>query len=188
MAPTKIMIIRHGEKPEPDASDKGVAPSGGGSDPANLTAKGWKRAEKLVSFFVDADAPGIATPTVIFACKPTPDSRRPQETILPLVKALWDDASRPRHFNTDIDRDDFTDLATEVKASKGVCLICWEHHRIPDIAARFPHIPASSGKWPGCRFDVVWVFDAHGGRWAFSQTPENLLHDDEDKPIKNVDD
>jgi hypothetical protein len=64
---------------------------------------------------------------------------------------------------------------------------CWEHHRIPDIAAEFPHVPPSPGKWAGHRFDVVWVLDSHGDRGAFSQTPENLLHDD-NKPIKNKDD
>jgi broad specificity phosphatase PhoE len=87
MAPTKIIIIRHGEKPEPGAPDAGVAP-GGGSDPSSLTAEGWKRAKKLVGFFVDADVPGIATPTMIFACKPTCDSCRPQETVSLLASAL----------------------------------------------------------------------------------------------------
>ena len=187
MAPTKIMIIRHGEKPEPGAPDEGVGLEGG-SDPASLTVEGWKRAKKLVGFFVDADAPGIATPTMIFACKPTADSRRPQETVSLLANALWSDAQRPQHFNTAIDRGDFAGLAAAVNASEGVCLICWEHQRIPDIAAEFPHVPPSPGKWPGHRFDVVWVLDSHGDSSAFSQTPENLLHDDEDKPIKNKDD
>jgi broad specificity phosphatase PhoE len=109
MAPTKIMIIRHGEKSEPGAPDEGVAPDGA-SDPASLTVEGWKRAKKLVGFFVDADAPGIATPTMVFACKPTPDSRRPQETVSLLANALWNDAQRPKHFNTEIDRDDFAGL------------------------------------------------------------------------------
>jgi hypothetical protein len=187
MAPTKIMIIRHGEKPEPGAPDVGVAPDGG-SDPASLTAEGWRRAKKLVGFFGDAEAPGIATPTMIFACKPTTDSRRPQQTVSLLANALWNDAQRPQHFNTDIDRDDFPRLGAAVGASDGVCLICWEHDRIPGVAAQFPHVPPSPGKWPGHRFDVVWVLDSHGASWAFSQTPENLLQDDQDKPIKNKDD
>jgi broad specificity phosphatase PhoE len=187
MAPTKIMIIRHGEKSEPGAPDLGLAPDGS-NDKASLTAEGWKRAKRLVSFFADADAPGIAAPAMIFACKPTPNSRRPQETVSLLAAALWSDAERPQHFNTEIDRDDFAGLAAAVKASEGVCLLCWEHDRIPDIAARFPHVPPSPNKWPGHRFDVVWVFDSHGDNWAFSQTPENLLHDDETKPIKNKND
>jgi hypothetical protein len=187
MAPTKIMIIRHGEKPEPGTPDEGLGPDGG-SDPASLTAEGWKRAKKLVGFFVDADAPGIATPIMIFACKPTPDSRRPQETVSLLANALWSDAQRPQRFNTKIDRDNFAGLAAAVMASEGACLICWEHDRIPGIAAEFPHVPPSPGKWPGHRFDVVWVLDSHGDSWAFSQTPESLLPDDEGKPIKSKDD
>jgi hypothetical protein len=184
MAPKKIMIIRHGEKPEPGAPDEGIAPKSG-SDPASLTAEGWKRAEKLVEFFVRAEAPGIKTPDKIFACRPTPDSRRPQETVSPLANALWNAAQRPQHFNTEIDRDDFAGLAAAVGASEGVCLICWEHDRIPAVAAAFPHDPPSPGKWPGHRFDVVWVLDSRGDRWAFSQTPENLCPGDEDTPIKN---
>ena len=46
MAPTKIMIIRHGEKPEPGTPDEGLGPDGG-SDLASLTAEGWKRVKKL---------------------------------------------------------------------------------------------------------------------------------------------
>jgi hypothetical protein len=186
MAPVKIMIIRHGEKPEVGAPDTGVAPDGT-SDRASLTAEGWKRAKKLVGFFVDADAPGISTPAMIFACKPTPDSRRPQETVSLLANALWSDAQRPQRFNTDIDENDFTGLAAAVKASDGPCLICWEHDRIPSVVAQFPHVPPSPGKWPGHRFDVVWVLDWHSSSWAFSQTPENLLQGDEDKPITNKD-
>lgn len=186
MAPKKIMIIRHGEKPEKGAPEPGVAPEGG-EDAASLTAEGWKRARKLIGFFVDADAPGIATPTMIFACKPAPDSRRPMETVSLVANVLWSDAERSAHFNTQIDQEDVEGLAAAVKATQGVCLIAWEHHRIPDIAAQFPHLPTSPGKWPGHRFDVVWVLDAHGGDWAFSQTPENLLHDDKNKPIKNQD-
>ncbi|MBV9653706.1 MAG: histidine phosphatase family protein [Acetobacteraceae bacterium] len=187
MAPTKIMIIRHAEKPEPGTPDQGVGPEGG-TDPASLTAQGWERAKQLVGFFTDPESPGIATPAMIFACKPIPDSRRPQETVSLLADALWSDAQRPEHFNTEIERDDFAGLAAAVGASEGVCLICWEHDRIPDVAARFPHDPPSPAKWPGHRFDVVWVFDSQGDRWAFSQTPQNLLPGDEDKPIRNKDD
>jgi hypothetical protein len=187
MAPAKIMIIRHGEKPEVGAPDDGVTPDGK-IDPASLTAEGWKRAKKLVGFFVDADARGISTPAMIFACKPTQGSRRSQETVSLLANALWSDgAQRTQRFNTGIDEDDFAGLAAAVKASDGACLICWKHERIPDVVAQFPHIPPSPGKWPGHRFDVVWVLDWHGNSWAFSQTPENLLPDDEDKPIKNKD-
>jgi hypothetical protein len=127
------MIIRHGEKPEPGASE-GVGPEGE-SDPASLATEGWKRAKKLVGFFVGADAPGIATPTMIFACKAVQDSRRPIETVSLLANAIWNDAEPTAHFNTQIDREDVESLAAAVKATQCVCLIAWEHHLIPNVAA-----------------------------------------------------
>ncbi len=48
---------------------------------------------------------------MIFACKPTPDSRLPLETVSLLANTRWSDAQRPQHFNTEIDREDVGGLA-----------------------------------------------------------------------------
>jgi hypothetical protein len=187
MAPTKIMIIRHGEKEKDFPGDPNIDRNGKPDD-ASLNSQGWRRAQALVGFFVDADAPGIARPDWIFAAAPSEDSQRPMETVTPLAEALWEDANeRSQRFNTKIAVDDLQGLVTAVMNSDGVCLVCWEHHHIPGIAELIPHVPASPSKWPGHRFDVVWIFDAHPKAWAFSQTPENLLPGDKDKPIKETD-
>jgi hypothetical protein len=40
-------------------------------------------------------------------------------------------------------------------------------------------------KWPGSRFDVVWIFDRQtaSGGWSFAQVPQKLLSGDSAKPI-----
>jgi len=184
MPARKIMIVRHGEKEKDFPGDPNVDRDGK-PDEASLNTQGWARAQALVGFFDDADAPGIAKPDMIFAAAPAADSKRPMETVTPLAEALWPDAAdRARHFNTAHDVDDLAGVMNDAVAADGVVLIAWEHHRIPTLAARLNPVPAAPGRWPGYRFDVVWIFDRHGDAWAFSQTPENVLPTDLNKPIK----
>ena len=50
-------------------------------------------------------------------------------------------------------------MATTVTTQyTGTVLICWEHHRIPDIAAGLPTNVAPPIEWPGDRFDLIWQF------------------------------
>eukprot|EP01035_Chromulina_nebulosa_P061835 gene61835-84570_t len=64
----KIMFTRHAEKPF--GTTQGVGPDGT-ANPEDLIVRGWQRAGALVRFFAPRDpadlAPGIATPTAIFA-------------------------------------------------------------------------------------------------------------------------
>jgi hypothetical protein len=79
--PAKVMIIRHGEKP-----DEGHC----------LSLKGWQRAAALVPFFLGATAdecdplPGFGTPVAIYAQKPTQGNKslRPMQTVQGLARAL----------------------------------------------------------------------------------------------------
>jgi hypothetical protein len=177
------MIIRHGEKPEDDVHGPGLDPQGN-NDPASLTAEGWARAKKLVGFFIEPDAPNISTPTRIFACKPDAHSKRPMETVTPLANQLWPKPpDLSANFDLSHDRDDIDDLVQAVTKTDGVVLICWEHKPSPDIAAKINHAPPSPAKWPGHRFDIVFVFDGPAPGYAFSQTPQNLMPGDKDKPI-----
>ncbi len=187
MPPSKIMIIRHGEKPGEGDPEPGLDPNGA-QDPASLTEQGWRRARALVGFFSEPDASGISTPAKIFAAKPDGESKRPMQTVSLLADALWPDPiARAQHFDIGHDKDDITGLIKDVMLSDGVCLVCWEHKRIIGIADQIPHVPATPTHWPGHRFDLVWIFDAERNAWAFSQTAENLLPDDRDKIIKNAD-
>jgi hypothetical protein len=49
MAATKIMIVRHAERPPDDGSIDGVSQSGA-KDPKDLIVRGWQRAGALFAF------------------------------------------------------------------------------------------------------------------------------------------
>jgi broad specificity phosphatase PhoE len=67
---TKIMFIRHGEKPDDNGSVRAVDENGA-HDPNELTVRGWQRAGALVRFFAPPNGkfshPALATPTTLFA-------------------------------------------------------------------------------------------------------------------------
>jgi hypothetical protein len=66
-------------------------------------------------------------------------------------------------------------------------LICWEHKAIPGIASQIlGNEVIAPRKWPGKRFDMVWVFDLHPatGTYAFTQVPQLLLPGDSPDPIE----
>ena len=178
MAPRRILIIRHAEKPHqpPCENDDGVKRSGA-IDQESLTVLGWQRAGALVRFFTSQ---GDLSPDVIFAAgvgEASP-SRRPKQTVMPLADWLG-----IKIHDTHL-KDDIKPLIDDVMGRSGIVLISWEHHRIPDVVALLPHTPVAPAKWPDERFDMVWVLDGDGEGWKFSQIPQMLLAGDLDKPIK----
>jgi hypothetical protein len=178
MQTSKIMVIRHAEKPN---GEPGLMPDGS-ENPEALTATGWKRAQALVGLFrppggLFADS-RLAQPTSLFASGS--DSLRPKQTIAPLAQALslGIDAA---HLKGQEER-----LVDGVKAAGGIALISWQHEAIPLIATLIrggAHgIPP---RWPGRRFDLVWVFEQRdSGAWSFEQAPQLLLPGDSAAPLK----
>ena len=65
-------------------------------------------------------------------------------------------------------------------------LIAWQHEAIPSIANLILGESATCPqKWPGARFDLVWIFDrSHSSKWSFAQVPQRLLAGDSDKAIQ----
>lgn len=198
-APLKVMIVRHGEKP----TVKHQAPYGvtrkGEQDWESLTIRGWQRAGGLVSLFDPAGGSlrdALATPVLIYASKPADStsvaddanggsrSKRPFETIAPLSARL---GLTP---NLDFGKGDEAALAKQVLRQKGPVLISWQHEAICAIAqAIVGSNPPKGGlprKWPGERFDLVWVLDQpaeDGQPWQFTQVPQQLLAGDTDTVI-----
>lgn len=187
---TKIMLIRHGEKPPSNPPPNGVD-SQGNSDPESLIVEGWQRAGALAAFFAPSVGPfqnsQIATPATIYASEIAKgsNSKRPQETITPLAAKLGSSVTTNFTFPKGKEKD----VAHSAMACAGVVLICWEHQSIPDITKHFPisannqnPVPTS---WPtvpggsGGRYDVVWVFnlDSTGG-YCFYEEPQLLLAGD----------
>ena len=175
MPATKIMLIRHAEKP--DGNDGGVDQKGN-PDKHDLIVRGWQRAGALVQFFANPRDPNgpIRPPATIFATEPTTgsDSKRPLHTVTPLAKFLDIPIDSTIHEGSELD------LANKAIASDGAVLIAWHHGKIPAIANLILQNQSAPQKWPSDRFDVAWIFTraAASDPWIFSQAPQLLLSGD----------
>jgi hypothetical protein len=190
-SPSRVMIIRHGEKPR----RKGKAPFGvdaaGEHGFESLSVEGWQRAGALVALFAPARGklqhPSLTSPDLIYAAAPSrhgggadgSQSKRPLETVTPLAAKL---GLAPDLGYT---KGDEAALARDVLARGCNILVSWQHAAIPKIAglivaAAPPRLPLPPS-WPDDRFDLVWVLTAPGstgGRWRFVQVPQLLLAGD----------
>lgn len=181
MAPQRVMFIRHAEKPnEPPDGGDGVD-SNGKKDDESLVIRGWQRAGALAKFFQSQPA---LCPDVVFAAGvgKHSESMRPTETVTPLVALLNVSGKAP--FVNKYLKDDTQAAITDVMTRSGIVLVAWQHELIPALVGLLPNPPTVPQKWPGDRFDMVWVCDQAGTGWSFSQVPQLLLAGDSAKPIK----
>ena len=183
---TKIMLIRHAEKPAPDLTPYGVTLEGT-REKESLTARGWQRAGALANFFAPTDGhfqdPSLAEPQFLYASKPIKrkGSRRPIETVIPLAEKL---AIR---INSNFPRFEVESMLEEAFLCDGAVLISWQREYIPQIAEHIlGNNTVAPQNWPEDRFDVVWVFDRNpsSARYSFKQVPQRLLMGDWATPIK----
>jgi hypothetical protein len=184
--PTKIMLIRHAEKPADDPPPHGVT-GHGAHDKKALTVRGWTRAGALAVLFAPPDGKfqddAFARPDVIYAMGMESDSAsaRPQQTVAPLVEKLGDAAKTNFYFERDREKD----MIASVLDRDGVVLVCWEHDRLDDAARHIPLSPNNERnvprEWDGKRFDLVWVFDwdEKGNGFVFSEHLQGALAGDE---------
>jgi hypothetical protein len=184
MPANKIMVIRHAEKP--DGNVMGVDAEGT-QNPEELVVRGWQRSGALVRLFAPRDGkfvdPQLAQPKTIFASEVGKHSKslRPQHTVLELADEL------NLKLDLDFKKGDEAALVQAALAAAGPVLIAWEHEDItPTIVnAIVGNDTTCPQKWPGDRFDMVWVFDRKpsGSGWDFSQVPQLLLSGDSNAPI-----
>lgn len=192
MAPTKLMIIRHAEKPD-GQKFKGVDLTGqatGDQGKKHLITIGWQRAGALVTLFAPPWGPkaGLETPASLFASNPGPGaaaqngngdpSQRPYETLLPIATKLG------IGINTDYSKDDYDAMIAAALTKNGAILVAWQHEDIPLLnkskkqgisqsiltqtktpAGANLQIPS---QWPkdkngNARYDLIWVFDLSPG-------------------------
>jgi hypothetical protein len=184
--PSKILLIRHAEKPAKDSPPYGITQNGERSK-ESLEVRGWQRAGALTNLFAPADGhhqhASLAKPQFLFASKPVKrrGSRRPAETITPLAEKL------NLEINCEHRRSEVEDMLDDVFSCKGVVLICWQREYIPEIASYIMdnnrNVPDD---WPEDRFDMVWVFDLERstGKYKFKQVPQRLLLGDRATQIK----
>lgn len=184
VGPSKVMIIRHAEKPERD----GEAPFGldpdGRPDVHALLVRGWERAGALARFFAPRDGAGLpaglARPTFLVAAAPTADhlSRRSPLTLSALAEltGLAPDTA----FGPDGERD----AAAALLRRDGVGLVAWEHKRIADLVSAVTGGTVTAPHWPSHRFDMVLVLDRDGAHWRLTQVPQLLLAGDSAEPLR----
>ncbi len=191
--PTKIMIVRHAEKPpkhggEPLDVQENGEPGGGKS----LIVPGWQRAGALNSFVAPYKSapsnPAIATPDYIYAASPSSESQRPWETVTPLAAWLNYAQGSPQ-FNVSFTiGGEEKDMVKSVLALSGAVLICWEHDNImPNIMSHIDeHVPISNyssipNPFPGV-FYLAWILDltqnAAGPSYTWSSVNQNLMAGD----------
>jgi hypothetical protein len=173
------MVIRHAEKP--DGLDAGINVTGTESA-HDLIVRGWQRAGALTVLFGPTFGPlqntSLDTPQFLFASNDT--SHRPIDTITPLSMKLGVE------IDTSFDEDKETNMVAAAKQCDGVVLIAWQHGKIPAIADAILENPSLIDsvptKWPGHRFDIVWVFDldmnAKPPAYTFTQVPQLVLAGD----------
>jgi hypothetical protein len=178
-----IMLIRHAEKPTGSGAPHGVD-ANGNHDKESLIVQGWQRAGALVELFDPAVGKlrsGLNRPTALFASNPgSSGSKRPLETITPLAERLKMTVSTP------VKDSETKQIAAILNATPGAPLAAWQHQDIPSIAGHLKHVhPKPPTKWPGDRFDIVWVFTRQSdGTLKFTQVPQLLLAGDKHSVIK----
>jgi hypothetical protein len=182
LAPNRIMIIRHAEKPDDASPNRGVM-ADGTENKDSLTVRGWQRAGALVRFFCPVSGASELLPRTIFAAGTGHGSKseRPLETVTPLIDFLEQNGVKVNQHHL---KDDLQGLMDDVLKCTTTVLVAWEHKRIPGLVALLPNAPKVPDKWPDDRFDVVWILDSAGAGWSFSQKPQLLLDGDSERPIK----
>jgi hypothetical protein len=189
--PSKIMIIRHAEKP-PDPPNKNgpwdVQLDGQPGKGKSLIVQGWQRAGALAHFFAPYKAkpatPGIETPSHVYAASPAgTETQRPWETVTPLAAWLGYKEGSGK-FDTSYKIGDEKGLVKSVLGHSSPVLICWEHdHIMPDMIGdinktypinNYKDIP---NPFPNV-FYLVWILDLNGGKYTWSHVNQNLIAGD----------
>lgn len=177
MAPHKIMIIRHAERPMDDGKDQGVRLDGTPNENF-LTVRGWQRAGALVRLFSplvkNSGQSLIEPPTSLYAAHPDEKrhSHRTRSTLQPLADLLG------LAVNTDHTRGEEVELAKAIRDQDGVVLIAWEHKAIHEIVTALTQSAINAPSWPDDRFDMVFVLTPDPA-WRLSQEPQQVLAGDQ---------
>lgn len=183
----KLMLIRHAEKPVPatatDPAYNGIDINGNPDD-HSLIPQGWQRAGALIKLFTASSGP-LPVPQFLFAPNQFGNgtSKRPYETITPLSQKLGLPINPAK---AEYSKTDYKAMLTDATSSNGMVLIAWEHGEIPDLATWIlQNTKIDVPKWPGSRFDIVWVFDldTQSSTYSFNQVPQLLLAGDQPTPI-----
>jgi hypothetical protein len=184
-----IYIIRHAEKPEPEAPgvDESV-----NLDKHSLLPLGWQRAGAWAWLWIPSlGSPTLLRPSAIYASAPATKhedtsqdpgakkSRRPLETVTPLARKVL--ANGERDINLTFSHGQEADLAEQFSKLAGVTLVCWQHETIKDILASLDEPPADIPQnWPSDCFNVIYKLTRpdEGTAWTLEQIAPLMLQGD----------
>jgi hypothetical protein len=147
----RIIIIRHGEKP-----DKGD----------NLSCKGLNRALQLPDILYKK----FGVPEKIYT--PTPNFGgstgvvRMYQTIMPFA------IKYNLKINTKYDVKDYEKLVDALKKQNGTVLLVWEHKAISKIIKALGI--AGKENWDDNDFDSIWIVNYHNGTPVLTKDRENI--------------
>jgi hypothetical protein len=147
----KVIIIRHGEKPEVGN---------------NLSCQGLNRALHLPQvLYSKFKVPDYIYVPALKEGKSTNESRMYQ-TIVPFAVK----------YNLDIDTrynvDDAVGLGANILKKTGVVLVVWEHNKIPDIVRALGI--KEDLKWKGWDFDSILIITFENGKAQLTKDQEGL--------------
>src|SRR5271165_1924805 len=144
MGATKIMVIRHAEKPDTYNQQAYLGVDATGTqDPESLVTLGWERAGGLVTLFAPPwgpKGPTLKQPQWIYAADPETKSdgqrpsQRPYQTVTPVAAQLG------LTIDSKHKKKDYAKVVTDALGKDGVVLICWAHEDIPLVAKGGPGI------------------------------------------------
>jgi hypothetical protein len=183
---TKIMVIRHAEKPDKYNGQQydGVDLTGatcGSNGSEDLVTLGWQRAGGLVTLFAPPwgpKTPTLATPQYLYAADPDGNSdpassaagaakskepsQRPYQTLLPLAAMLGS-----LEIDTSYKKKDFKDMVKDAVGKPGAVLICWQHEDIPLQDSSGGHgishyILKETGTTATFNIPATWPVDSNG--------------------------
>ncbi|WP_315755792.1 MULTISPECIES: histidine phosphatase family protein [unclassified Bradyrhizobium] len=186
-----LLIIRHAEKPDGDATGPGLTHEGK-PDSKSLVIFGWERAGAWTALFGSGvGGASYPTPQAVYAADPdstTDDSepsRRPYETVLELAARVG--LAKP---DTSFAKGEEAALVNALLPLAGTVLVAWEHKAI--ISGILPRLPVSNAgdlptDWSGKRFDVVLRFDRVGGgtEFKFTELYPCLMPGDSNQPLSD---
>ena len=199
---TKIMVIRHAEKPGkypadgPELMYWGVNEAGdvaGQAGAEHLTTLGWERAGALVPLFAPpwGPKPGLARPDHLFASDPGPPSaadsgkngpsQRPYETLTALSAKLSLTIHQGHKKN------EYPEMVANALGRSGAVLIAWQHEDIQAICLEVlkqTNTPADKFNppgWPDHRYDLVYILERPSGEGPIARftivAQQLLAHD-----------
>jgi hypothetical protein len=147
----KVILIRHGEKPE----------KGG-----NLTCKGLNRALQLPAVITRNFGVPDFTYVPMLKMGDKTSHARMFETVIPLV------VKYNLAINSKFDEKDAAGLAAEIKTQKGTVLVVWEHSMIPGIAHALGLTDELT--WPGDDYDSIWIITYIDGKATLTRDKEGI--------------